>query len=100
MSDHPTPSSPPASLATLASVVGVFLIFLLILLIAYLPKQAEPITQGALSPAERKAKLDELRAHEQKTATTYAWIDQAKGTVQLPLDRAMELVVQEHNPGK
>ena len=97
MSDHPNQS---ASLATLATVAGVFLIFLFILFLAYLPKQAEPITQGALSPAERKAKLAELRDHEQKTATTYAWIDQAKGSVQLPLDRAMELTVQEHNPEK
>jgi len=90
-------SKPGSSFWTVVAVIGGFAIFLFILFVAYLPRQAEPITQGALSPAERKAKLIELRASEQKAATSYSWINQPKGVVQLPIDRAMELTVQELN---
>jgi hypothetical protein len=49
------------------------------------------------TPAERAAKLAELRATEQKHSQSYAWIDQSAGMVQLPIDRAMELTVQHYN---
>jgi hypothetical protein len=44
--------------------------------------------------------LAELRANEQKRAVAYGWLDQKAGVVQLPLVRAMELVVQEHSARK
>jgi len=39
----------------------------------------------------------DLRDKQQAQAAAYAWVDQPKGIVQLPLDRAMELTVQEIN---
>lgn len=90
-------SSKPVSLTTIIAALVGFAVFLLILFLAYLPKRPEPITQGSLSPMERRQKLIEMRAAEHKAATSYAWIDQGKGVVQLPLDRAMELTVQELN---
>lgn len=52
--------------------------------------------EGVLAPADRAARLADLRAKEHTAATTYGWVDQKAGVVRLPLDRAMDLVVQEH----
>lgn len=44
--------------------------------------------------------LKELRAREDVQLKTYGYIDDKKTIVQLPLDRAMELVAQEAAEGK
>ncbi len=80
---------------TYAAILGGFALFLLIVLVAYLPQRPAPIAQGTLTPEERVERLTQLRAKEKKQATSYAWIDQSKGVVQLPLDRAVELTIQE-----
>jgi hypothetical protein len=82
--------------ATLLAAVGGFSIFLLILAVAYLPNKAAPAGEGVKTPAERKAALAELRGKEHSAATSYGWIDKDKGVVRLPLDRAVELTIQEH----
>ncbi|HKB89336.1 MAG TPA: hypothetical protein VKC60_02340 [Opitutaceae bacterium] len=90
-----TTSSSRSPLFTVLGAIGCFAIFLLIVFIAYLPKKPDQVEQGNLSPEERKTKLVELRANEKKVATSYAWIDQAKGVVQIPIDEAMRLTVQD-----
>lgn len=62
----------------------------------YVPHAADvqPV-EGVLTPAERKALLNEQRAKEQAAATTYGWVDQSKGVVRLPIDRAIELTVRD-----
>lgn len=47
------------------------------------------------TPEARRAYLAGLRAAQAKQAQAYAWVDQKKGIVQLPIDRAMDLVVKE-----
>ena len=44
--------------------------------------------------------LRDLRVREEKQLTSYRYIDRAKGTVALPIDRAMELLVKEAAEGK
>ncbi len=51
------------------------------------------------TPAARRAYLSELREKQARQAGAYAWVDQKSGVVQLPLERAMELIVEE-NGGK
>jgi hypothetical protein len=92
---------------TFLAVIGCFLIFLLVLYVAYLPSRpqevgpaanltdAERLERNLLTPGERKARLDELRAREQAAARGYAWIDQEKGIVRLPIERAVELTATE-----
>lgn len=99
MSDHPSPA-PKNFWVTLAAIIGGFAIFLLILFIAYLPQKPAPIPEGSKTPAERAATLAELRANEKSASTTYGWVDQAKGVVRLPTDRAVELTIQELNARK
>ena len=52
------------------------------------------------TPATRRAYLAELRAKQSKQAASYGWVDQKAGIVQLPIERAMELVVQENGGAK
>jgi hypothetical protein len=47
------------------------------------------------TPASRREYLAELRKKQAAQAATYAWVDRKNGIVQLPIDRAMDLVVQE-----
>ena len=97
MSDRPA-SAKPASLLSVVGILACFALFALLVYIAYLPRHQGPfVGDGIRTPAERLAKLEELRSTEQKHSQTYAWIDQSAGLVQLPIDRAMELTVQRYN---
>ena len=92
---------------TFLAAVGCFVVFLVVLDLAYIPQRRlapevdlakiPPEEQWKYTPEGRKAHLDEMRAREQTAATSYAWIDKSKGIVQLPIDRAMELTLQELN---
>jgi hypothetical protein len=77
------------------AVIGGFLIFVLILVIAYLPNKPAPLPEGTKTPEERAAILRELRAKETSAATSYGWVDQTKGVVRIPIERAMQLTVEE-----
>src|SRR5581483_4182171 len=102
------PDSPrPVSLATIIAIFVGFALFLGLVYFTYLRHRAQegwtyaaeklPADQEwQATPEARKAYLLELRAKQQKQATTYAWVDQKAGTVQLPIDRAMELVVRQY----
>jgi hypothetical protein len=49
--------------------------------------------------AERKRNLAELSAQNLDLLENYGWIDQNKGVVRLPIDRAIELTIKEwQNP--
>lgn len=96
-------SSParPASLISILAIIACFGLFLLLVYLAYLPHQTGPYQQiGTYTPAERKEKLAEMRANEAQHSSSYAWIDQANGVVQLPIERAMELTVQRYQSAK
>lgn len=95
-----TPSSPPpaptlpAYLLNLLVAAGLFLLFLVILYVAYLPNRPAPIDSAAIQA--RQQRLAELRAKEQEMLTTYGITDPAKPTYRIPVERAMELIVNEH----
>jgi hypothetical protein len=40
--------------------------------------------------------LDELRAREDAILNNYGWVDREAGVVRIPIERAMELVVEEN----
>ena len=111
MSDPQSPSPRPVSLVTILAILGCFALFLFLLYLGYVshrPALAQNIAAEQLpdnmkweaTPEGRSAYLADLRAKQQKQATTYAWVDQKAGVVQLPIDRAMELTVQAYNPKK
>ncbi len=42
----------------------------------------------------------DVRAYETERLTQYKYIDKAKGSVQLPIERSMDLLIREVNAGK
>lgn len=101
-------SAKPVSWLSVAAVFALFALFLLLVRLGYLSHtQPAPYAVAAegspeelawkATPEARRAYLAELRSKQQAQATSYAWVDQSKGVIQLPLDRAMQLTVQEIN---
>lgn len=84
-------------LVTAAAAIGGFLIFVLILVIAYLPGKPAPLPEGTKTPKERADILRDMRAKEVAATTTYGWVDQSKGIVRVPVERAMQLTVDDLN---
>jgi hypothetical protein len=107
MSDAPPHAPRPVPpLAIVAAMAG-FCLFLVIVRMVYvrdLPpapqnQAAERLTADLAwkaTPATRRAYLDELREKQAKQAGSYAWIDRGKGVVQIPIERAMELIVRDN----
>lgn len=56
------------------------------------------VQERELAPAAEN--LVSLHQREDKQLYSYQVLDRAKGTVQLPIDRAMELVIKESGEGK
>lgn len=57
----------------------------------------KPVTKAPPVPQLQKTPVLDLkavRAAEDHALTTYGWVDQSKGVVRLPIDKAMDLVVQ------
>lgn len=47
-----------------------------------------------------KKDLDDHRAAEDRILTTFGWVDQNAGTVRVPIERAMEMVVAQGLPAR
>ena len=105
MSDSPAIPARPVSLFTIVFLLGVFAAFLLVLRYFYHPATTSPFNAApenltkdlewrATSEARRQT-LTELREKEAKQVSNYAWVDQKAGTVQLPIERAMELTARD-----
>lgn len=72
--------------------LGAILIFALIIFLAYLPNRPEPINQAVAEA--RQAKADESRAAGIAKISKYAV--NADGSIQIPVDAAMDLVTNEY----
>ena len=95
-------SAPKGMFIPVVAAIGVFAVFLVLLQLARSP--ATPVANAGNVPAEeqwkftpegRKARLVEVRAAAQATATGYGWVDKEAGVVLLPVERAMQLTVEE-----
>lgn len=53
--------------------------------------------QPQLETNER-TELNKIRLREEDTLSTYGWVDEKAGTVRIPIDRAMDLLVQRGLP--
>lgn len=55
--------------------------------------------QRSRSEAGRQT-LQELQAAEQQDLQNYGWVNRSEGTVRIPVDRAMQLLVEEARRGQ
>jgi hypothetical protein len=76
---------------------GFALLLLFVLAVRLLTELAPAPDVDAARAAERAKAHDELQAENTKKLQDYAWVDKAKGTVQVPIERAMELTIAELN---
>jgi hypothetical protein len=102
------PSKPrPVSLIAILAILACFALFLVpvrILYLRHLPPAPQNEAADGLprdlawkaTPESRREYLAALVAKQEKQAGSYGWVDRKAGIVQVPVDRAMELVVQEY----
>lgn len=102
MSDHPANSSPrPVSLLTVAAIFAGFALFLAVIYYVYLRNQTvADARDGVRTEQQRREMLVELRKKEAELTTKYGWVDQKAGVVRLPVERAMDLTVQQYGAKK
>src|SRR5437667_9116857 len=84
----------PAPFSTWVGVVLLFALFGAIV-VAVVGPSPRGDTYERIRAEARVKKLKDARDEEAKALTTYAWVDKNKGTVRLPIDRAMELTVAD-----
>jgi len=94
---NPEPARDRTTLAYVAGILGCFLI--VAALVWAMRHYTQPPPLGEDRVALRKKALAELRAAEAEALNTYAWLDQGKGIVRLPIAEAMKLSLREwQNP--
>lgn len=73
--------------------VIVLVVMLVILNEVFIATKEDVYRQNVLT--RKNPALQELHARETRILTTYAWVDSSEGVVRIPVDRAMELMVNE-----
>jgi hypothetical protein len=63
-------------------------------------RQSTPQTTGPPLQLSPRSEMAEMRAGEDKILHSYGWIDQQKGIVRIPIERAMELTAQRGLPAR
>ncbi len=86
----------PSDNTTLVSAlgwIGVFLIFVLLVALTYLRDTGTD--QEALNVVERYRIRNEVEATQAKLVGEYQWVNQPEGVIRVPVERAMEITVEE-----
>ncbi len=106
MSDTSAQPARPVSLFTIVFLLSVFGLFLLVIRWFYEPARSTAFNavpenlpkelEWKANPESRRKVLAEVKEAAAKQAGEYAWVDKSAGTVQLPIQRAMELTAQRY----
>ncbi|MHC4339244.1 MAG: hypothetical protein ACYSX0_03380 [Planctomycetota bacterium] len=80
--------------SVLGTLAGVILIFVILWIMRRAQPAAEPL------PGDPEAKppeeiLAEMRTEETEKLTTYGWVDREKGIVRIPIEEAMQKLIEE-----
>jgi hypothetical protein len=82
-------------LVALVGVVGALVVFVLIVAAEVLFYHLEDIETYQKVTSQSPEEISNLVAQQQVQLNSYRWVDQKKGIVSIPIDRAMELVVRD-----
>lgn len=97
--EDPAGQKKPVFWIFVAGILGLFLF--LVVNSVFLGKAETSLNpEDPARDAERVKNLADLQAENQTKLTTYAWVDQPKGSVQIPINEAMKLVLAELNSKK
>src|SRR5436853_3482534 len=91
---NPEPLQSPAPFSSWIGVVLLFAIFGF-LVMAVIGPAPRGDNYEKMRAENRAKKLKDARDEETKALSGYAWVDKTKGTVRLPIDRAMELTTAD-----
>ena len=94
--DHAPNSTAPREKSIWPMFFGAFVLFALFAaFVAWMLRAGDPASfdEEAIRAKERYDILAKIDAENKALITGYGWADQSKGTVRIPLDRAMELAV-------
>ncbi len=100
MSDEPHNSGSCCGGVPVVRVTLGALLLLAAVWFVWLKHRPEALGDGLRSDEQRAATLEKLHTKADTLAKTYTWLDKDKNVVRLPLDRAMELTVDELNAAK
>src|SRR5688572_762431 len=90
-------SSHRASLVSIVFIFVLFALFAAVVYYVYVPEKTGAfVGDGIHTQSQREQNLAELQKKEAEQATSYGWVDQNAGVVRLPLERAMELTLQQY----
>jgi hypothetical protein len=84
----------PASFSTWVGIVLLFILFGVIVL-AIIGPSPRGSDYEEMRAKKRMENLKTSREDAEKALNTYIWIDRSKGTVRIPISRAMELTVAQ-----
>ncbi|MBI3413872.1 MAG: hypothetical protein HY043_00920 [Verrucomicrobia bacterium] len=95
-------AQPEKSCRTFFYAVAVLGTFLLMYgMVKVVIRYTKPQDTREARATERRKNLADLRAANADALNNYAWVDQGKGIVRLPVDRALELAEQKwKNPAE
>ena len=105
MSEPISTPTRPVSLITVLFVLALFALFFFVVRYFYAPTQtaafvgtpenfSKDLEWKATRESRQKA-LQDARKADAERVSSYGWVDQKAGVVQLPIERAMELTAQE-----
>ena len=95
MSTQQTNADPDTSATIVVGVVGAIVVFAIIVALQALFYNVEASETVSKVYSVAPEQYSRLRADQLETLNSYRWIDRKNGVVGIPIDRAMELVVQE-----
>ncbi len=85
---------PSTSGTVVVGVIGAILLFVAIVGLQALFYNAEQDVADQVNRPDPR-QLSTLRAQQLEAINSYGWVDQQQGVVTIPIDRAMDVVVQE-----
>lgn len=86
---------PDSSATVTIGIAGAILLVVVVVALQGLFGQASRAEFRRKVEAEKPVELESLRATQLEQIGTYRWVDPKQGVVAIPIDRAMELLVEQ-----
>ena len=102
MSDHahatgapPEERDPKSGTTLIVGAVGVILLAVVVILLQVLFHRTAEAERWRKVVSQQPQELRRVQAEQLERINGYRWVDEPNGVVAIPVDRAMELVIQE-----